>query len=137
MTPWTEQATHRSWLEQESLRLLAFGRRAHLPEGGTAYLDEFGQPDSRQGVRTWITSRTVHVHSLGVLLGIPGSAPVADAALAGLTGPLRDTTDGGWFHGLDPAGKPLVDAGKRCYDHAFVLRAARGGHGRLLRTVLG
>ncbi|WP_307815590.1 AGE family epimerase/isomerase [Myceligenerans indicum] len=124
MTPWTELPSHRSWLDAESRRLLSFGLGAGLPGGGAAYLDDAGDPDPARGVQTWITCRTVHVYSLGTLLGIPGCAPVADAALAGLTGPLRDTGDGGWFHALDADGVPDTAAGKSCYDHAFVMLAA-------------
>ncbi|WP_211116836.1 AGE family epimerase/isomerase [Glycomyces buryatensis] len=140
MTPWINQATHRDWLGAETLRLLAFGSRAGLPEGGGAYLDAVGKPDAAQGVQTWITARTVHVYSLGHLLGVPGSAPVAHAAIAGLVARLRDPEHGGWFHALDSGGVPDRDAGKSCYDHAFVLLAAasatlaeRGGGRSLLR----
>ena len=124
MTPWPDSAHHHRWLDAECRRLLAFGRNAALPEGGAAYLDAFGEPDPAAGVQTWITARTAHVHSLGVLLGVPGSAPIADAALAGLTGRLRDPEYGGWFHALREDGAPDRAAGKSCYDHAFVLLAA-------------
>jgi mannose/cellobiose epimerase-like protein (N-acyl-D-glucosamine 2-epimerase family) len=103
---------------------LAFGRHVAWPGGGAAYLDDDGTPDVAQGVQTWITARTVHVYCLGHLLGVPGSAPIADAALAGLTGALRDQALGGWFHALDAQGVPDRDSGKSCYDHAFVLLAA-------------
>lgn len=122
--PWTELPSHRAWLDAELRRLLEFGTRAGLPDGGAAYLDETGAPDPARGVQTWITARTVHTYSLGSMAGIPGCAPVADAALAGLTGRLRDTDHGGWFHALGPDGAPDVTAGKQCYDHAFVMLAA-------------
>jgi mannose/cellobiose epimerase-like protein (N-acyl-D-glucosamine 2-epimerase family) len=121
---WIALPSHRAWLDAEARRLLAFGRRIALAGGGAAYLQDDGVPDPAQGVQTWITARTVHVYALGVLLGIPGSGPIADAALAGLRGPLRDTTHGGWFHALDSAGVPDRAAGKSCYDHAFVMLAA-------------
>ncbi|MFP3713233.1 AGE family epimerase/isomerase [Puerhibacterium sp. TATVAM-FAB25] len=121
---WVTAPTHRAWLDAECRRLLAFGTRAGLPDGGAAYLDGTGAPDPAQGVQTWITARTAHVYSLGVLLGVPGSAPVADAALAGLAGRLRDADHGGWFHALDADGAPDRESGKSCYDHAFVLLAA-------------
>ncbi|WP_460749454.1 AGE family epimerase/isomerase [Myceligenerans cantabricum] len=116
--------SHRAWLDAESRRLLSFGLRTGLPDGGAAYLDDDGRPDHAHGVQTWITCRTVHVYSLGALLGVPGCGPVADAALAGLTGPLRDADHGGWFHALGPDGVPDAAAGKSCYDHAFVMLAA-------------
>ncbi len=124
MTPWPDLPAHHEWLAAECRRLLAFGAQAAVPNGGAAYLDAAGEPDPARGVQTWITARMAHVYSLGALLGVPGSAPIADAAVAGLTGPLRDTEHGGWFHALDAAGAPDRAAGKSCYDHAFVLLAA-------------
>lgn len=115
---------HRTWLDAEARRLLAFGAEAALPSGGAAYLDADGRPDPAQGVQTWITARTVHSYSLGHLLGWPGAAEVADAALAGLTGALRDAEHGGWFHAVTATGEPDADTGKTCYDHAFVMLAA-------------
>lgn len=125
MIPWTSLPTHRAWLDQHVRDLLDFGR-AHVvaPGGGAAYLGDDGLPWTDRGVQTWITCRTVHVYSLGAMLGVPGSATVAAGALAGLTGPLRDAEHGGWFHALDASGVPDVAAGKSCYDHAFVLLAA-------------
>ncbi|WP_035737352.1 AGE family epimerase/isomerase [Glycomyces arizonensis] len=124
MTPWPDLQTHREWLAAECRRLLAFGANAALPGGGAAYLDAAGRPDPAHGMQTWITARMAHVYSLGALLGVPGSAPIADAALAGLTGPLRDAEHGGWFHALNTDGSPDRTGGKSCYDHAFVLLAA-------------
>ncbi|MBO0608578.1 AGE family epimerase/isomerase [Myceligenerans salitolerans] len=124
MTPWTDLPSHRAWLDAECRRLLSFGLGAGLPGGGAAYLDDDGIPDPAHGVQTWITCRTVHVFSLGALLGVPGCGAVADAALAGLTGPLRDTVHGGWYRALDAGGTPDADGGKSCYDHAFVMLAA-------------
>lgn len=122
--PWPQLPAHRRWLEAECRRLLEFGRRVGRSDGGAAYLDDRGAPMGEQGVQTWITARMVHVYSLGVLLGIPGSGHLARTALSGLTGDLRDGLHGGWFHGLDPEGVPEVGAGKSCYDHAFVMIAA-------------
>jgi mannose/cellobiose epimerase-like protein (N-acyl-D-glucosamine 2-epimerase family) len=121
---WLTAPTHHAWLDAETRRLLTFGARAGLPEGGAAYLDDSGEPDPAQGVQTWVTARTAHVYSLGVLLGVPGSGPIADAALAGLTGRLRDAEHGGWFHALGADGVPDTGSGKSCYDHAFVMLAA-------------
>lgn len=121
---WADQYEHRAWLSAESRRLLAFGRHAGLAAGGAAYLDDAGVPDARHGVQTWITCRTVHVFSVGALLGIPGSAPVARQALAGLRGRLRDTRHGGWFHAVSADEVADIASGKSCYDHAFVLLAA-------------
>ncbi|AQA02867.1 N-acyl-D-glucosamine 2-epimerase [Mycobacterium sp. MS1601] len=115
---------HRAWLDRERSRLLAFGRRVGLDGGGAAYLGDDGEPAPEFGVQTWITARMVYVYSLGHLLGAPGSGPIADAAMAGLTGRLRDREHGGWFRALDASGMPDAAAGKSCYDHAFVMLAA-------------
>lgn len=114
----------RAWLAAECDRLLAFGRWTGLEAGGAAYLDDDGVPAPQYGVQTWITARMAHVYCLGHLLGVPGSGPIADAALAGLAGRLRDRRHGGWFHALDASGRPDTAAGKSCYDHAFVMLAA-------------
>ncbi|GAB2450039.1 AGE family epimerase/isomerase [Xylanimonas ulmi] len=122
---WPSSPTHRRWLDDEARRLLAFGAAAARPaaDGGAAYLDDDGRPDASRGVQTWITARTVHSFALGHLLGVPGCAPVADAALAGLTGVLRDEEHGGWFHAVASSGEPDRGAGKSAYDHAFVMLA--------------
>jgi len=124
MTPWTDLRSHGAWLQTEFRRLLDFGLKAGLPDGGAGYLDDRGEVDPTQGVQTYITARMAHVYCLGAMSGIPGCVPVADAALAGLSGRLADEESGGWFHGLLPDGTPDVNAGKSCYDHAFVLLAA-------------
>lgn len=111
-----------AWLDAELRRLLSFGRRAAHPLGGAAWLDEDGAPDLSRPVHTWITSRTVHVHGLGALLGVEGSAEVAGAALRGLTGVLHDDEHGGWFAAVGPDGSP-VDPAKAGYAHAFVVLA--------------
>ncbi|SDR88162.1 Mannose or cellobiose epimerase, N-acyl-D-glucosamine 2-epimerase family [Paraoerskovia marina] len=123
MTPWTDQADHRSWLTRERLRLLEFGRDVVAPAGGAAWLDEHGVPALDRGVQTWITARTVHTFGLGAMLGVPGSARIARGALAGLTGLLRDGEHGGWLAHVDADGTP-VDDSKQCYQHAFVVLAA-------------
>lgn len=122
MQPWYELPTHRGWLQEQTESLLAFGRDVGHPLGGAAWLDDHGRPDGAAPVETWITSRTVHVYSLGTLLGIPGSRPVAQHALSGLTGVLHDAEHGGWYTAVAADGTP--EAGKSCYAHAFVLLAA-------------
>lgn len=125
MLPWTSRPTHLAWLDQHTRDLLDFGRAGLVaPGGGAAYLGDDGRPDPSQGVQAWITCRTVHVYSLGAMLGVPGCAPVAAGALAGLTGVLHDDEHGGWFHAVDAAGVPDRASGKSCYDQAFVLLAA-------------
>ncbi|RJK96245.1 AGE family epimerase/isomerase [Vallicoccus soli] len=122
MTPWTQLPPHLRWLDEECRRLLAFGARAAHPLGGAAWLGPTGEPAVDEPVRTWITARTVHVQSLGHLLGVPGCGPRADAALAGLTGVLRDAEHGGWHPSVAADGTP--EGGKAAYDHAFVVLAA-------------
>jgi sulfoquinovose isomerase len=110
------------WLDAELRRLLAFGRRVIHPVGGAAWLDDAGAPDLARPVHTWITSRTVHVHGLGALLGIEGCTPIATAALHGLRTTLHDAEHGGWFGAVDATRAPVGTA-KSCYDHAFVMLA--------------
>lgn len=122
MTPWTQLATHHAWTLEEGFRLLRFARRCAVPAGGAGWLDDDGVVDPSRGVHTWITSRMVHVYSLGYLLGVPGSRTVAEQALAGLRGPLRDAEHGGWFASVGPG--EAVDTTKSTYAHAFVVLAA-------------
>ncbi len=125
MTRWTDLPTHRAWLQQHAESLLAFGRRTAAPGGGAFWLDATGTPEPERGVQTWITGRTVHVYSLGHLLGIPGAGAVAQGALDGLVGrsaPLHDAEHGGWFGTVYPDGSH--SEGKEAYQHAFVLLAA-------------
>lgn len=122
MRAWPTVPSHLAWLDRHLNSLLAFGRHTPAPGGGAYWLDDDGTPLPAQGVQTWITCRTVHVYSLGTLLGIPGSRPIAEAALAGLTGPLRDAEHGGWYPGVSADGTP--DPDKTAYAHAFVVLAA-------------
>ena len=121
MPSWTLLPSHHRWLAAHAQGLLAFGRRTPYPGGGAAWLDDEGSPLLERGVETWITARTVHVYSIGSLLGVPGCRPVAQAALAGLRGPLRDEEHGGWYPAVAADGTPA--AGKTAYAHAFVVLA--------------
>ena len=114
--------THRDWLARHGEGLLAFGRRTPYPGGGAAWLADDGSPWLDRGVETWITARTAHVYSIGTLLGVPGCRPVAQAALAGLAGRLRDEEHGGWYSSISADGTPSAD--KAAYAHAFVVLAA-------------
>ncbi|SNT13041.1 Mannose or cellobiose epimerase, N-acyl-D-glucosamine 2-epimerase family [Micrococcales bacterium KH10] len=122
MQPWYDLASHRAWLQDQTTDLLRFGRHVIHPDGGAAVLDDEGQPLLDQPTHTWITCRMVHVFSLGTLIGLPGYAPLAEQALAGLTGRLRDTSNGGWYSSLTPHG--TFDEEKSAYAHSFVLLAA-------------
>ena len=110
------------WLDIECHRLLDFGRRFPHPSGGAAWLDDAGAPDLNRPVHTYVTARMAHVYSVAHLLGYAGGAALADQALSGLLGPLRDRTHGGWF--TQVAGNAPVPDIKSCYDHAFVVLAA-------------
>ncbi|MFZ0528907.1 MAG: AGE family epimerase/isomerase [Propionicimonas sp.] len=121
-TNWIELPSHGRWLAQHFEHLLAFGRRTPYPGGGAAWLTDTGSPWLEQGVQTWITCRTVHSYSLGTLAGLPGCRPIAQAALAGLTGPLRDASAGGWFSEVAPDGSTPDE--KAAYAHAFVVLGA-------------
>ncbi len=118
MTAWTRLATHRGWLQQETERLLAFGRNVGQPGRGAAWLDDDGVPDPTNPTFTWITSRMVHVYSLGQLMGLPGCRQIAETCLSGLTGELRDSQGWGWFSAIDGSND------REAYAHAFVVLAA-------------
>ena len=109
-------------LAAETPRLLDFGTRFPHPLGGAAWLDETGAPDLSRPVFTWVTARMAHVYCLGALLGRDGDRALAETALAGLTGRLRDDEHGGWYAGIDADGTPIEE--KACYAHAFVVLAA-------------
>ena len=119
MTTWFAQPDHHAWLARQTADLLAFGQRTGVQGGGAAWLTDDGRPWPERGVHTWITGRTAHVYSLGTLLGLPGARPVAEAALAGLAGPLRDADHGGWFTRRDADGTAPDE--KSAYAHAFVV----------------
>ena len=126
MTRWIDQPDHVRWLQQQFAAQLAFAHRFPHPDGGATYLGADGHPDPSQPVQTWITARMLHVYSLGHLAGLPGSLPLAERALAGLTGPLRDAEHGGWFASVGPdAGQR--DETKAGYAHAFVVFGAASG----------
>jgi sulfoquinovose isomerase len=118
---WLATPAHARWLEQETDRLLAFGRPSARPTGGFARLDESGAPVEGPA-ELWVTCRMTHVYALGVLLGRPGSGALVDHGLAALDGLFRDREHGGWFAEVGPDG-PL-DADKAAYPHAFVVLAA-------------
>ncbi|MDO5533956.1 MAG: AGE family epimerase/isomerase [Propionibacteriaceae bacterium] len=123
MIRWTEQPDHQRWLQEQFAAQLDFARRFPHPDGGAHYLDADGNPDLTRPVETWITARMLHVYSLGHLAGLPGSAPLAERALAGLTGPLRDAEHGGWFASVGPDADAR-DTAKVGYAHAFVVFGA-------------
>lgn len=102
--------------------LFNFGHKFPAPGGSSYYLGDDGTPWKDRNRETYVTSRMVHVYSLGSFLGHPGSEALIDAGLKGLKGELHDSENGGWYPGLEPDGKYLP--GKLCYAHAFVILAA-------------
>lgn len=102
--------------------LLQFGHRFPSPEGASYYLGDDGTPWMERNRETWITCRMAHVYSIGTLLGHEGGGELADAAVKGLRGVLKDVKNGGWFAGIDSVGGMMP--GKQCYAHAFVILAA-------------
>ncbi len=116
---------NRDFLKECRDNLFSFGRRFPSPGGGSYYLGDDGTPWTERPRETWITSRMLHVYSMGCLLGHAGSEELADAALKGLTGELKDKENGGWYAGLKSDGTPLPT--KQCYAHAFVILAASSG----------
>ncbi|MEL6986188.1 MAG: AGE family epimerase/isomerase, partial [Actinomycetota bacterium] len=91
MQNWLTDASHRDWLSRQVSDLLAFGRRTGRDGGGAHWLDDDGAPDWSRPQYVWLTTRTVHVYSIGALAGVPGCTPIAETALAG----LRADRDGG------------------------------------------
>lgn len=122
-TRWVDQIGHRMWLGRQLASQLRFATAFPHPDGGSFYLDASGRPDTSVPVHTWITARMLHVYSLGHLCGLPGSLPLAERALAGLQGRLRDHVNGGWYVSVGP-NLDERDAHKAAYTHAFVAFAA-------------
>ncbi len=120
-----DTAENRAFLKQIRDDLLSFGHQFPSPGGGSYYLGDDGTPWKDRNRETWITSRMLHVYSIGSFLGHPGSEALADAALKGLRGELHDDANGGWYAGLTAEGQILPT--KQCYAHAFVILAASSG----------
>ncbi len=113
---------NRKFLEDCRNDLLRFGHRFPSPGGSSYYLGDDGTPWTDRNRETWITSRMVHVYSLGTFLGHEGSEELVDAGLKGLKGELHDAVNGGWYAGLTADGGIVPN--KQCYAHAFVILAA-------------
>lgn len=113
---------NKDFLRENAEALLSFGHRFPSPGGASYYLGDDGTPWKDRSRETWITCRMAHVYSIGTMLGHEGSAELADAALKGLGGELKDEQNGGWYAGLTKDN--AVVPGKQCYAHAFVILAA-------------
>ena len=132
---------NRAFLRSMTEDLLRFGHGFPSPGGSSYYLRSDGSPWKEHVRETYVTSRMVHVYTLGHFLGHEGSDALIDAGLRGLSGELHDDKNDGWYPGIDPAGNP--QSGKVCYAHAFVILAAssaclagRKGAERLLEKAL-
>lgn len=113
---------NREFLRETAENLLNFGHRFPSPGGGSYWLGNDGTPWKERPRETWITSRMIHVYSLGRFLEHKGAGALADAGLKGLEGELHDDLNGGWYPGIRADGTYLPD--KQCYAHAFVMLAS-------------
>lgn len=128
-TGWIESDQHHQWLSDQSDRLFRFygSGSADLNGGGFWWVDGHGEPVPAQGKQLWINARMIYSFAIGSLLGRPGYAPLAQQGLDYLvTGPLRDTENGGWFWSVNSDGS-VSDDSKQAYGHAFVALAAAAG----------
>ena len=136
-----DTAENKEFMQNTCEDLLRFGHQFPSSGGSSWYLGDDGTPWKDRSRETWITCRMAHVYSIGTMMGHEGAAELADAALKGLLGELKDAENGGWYAGLTPEGGILPT--KQCYAHAFVILAAtstllagRPGAGQLLEDAL-
>ncbi len=104
---------------------MKFGHQFPSPGEALIIWEMTGHHGKARNRETWITSRMTHVYSIGSMLGYEGSEALADAALKGLVGELRDDVNGGWYAGLTKDNEIVPT--KQCYAHAFVILAASSG----------
>lgn len=112
---------NRDFLKRNAQAMLDFGRRFPSPGGGSYFLGDDGTPWKDRSRETWITCRMAHVYSIGKMLGDQGSKELAESAVRGLNGELKDKENGGWYAGI--TGDNKIMPGKQCYAHAFVILA--------------
>lgn len=117
-----DSVENKQFMKEMREGLLSFGHQFPSPGGSSYYLGDDGTPWKDRPRETWITSRMVHVYSMGLFLGHEGSEALVDAGLKGLMGELHDDVNGGWYAGLTADGEILPN--KACYAHAFVILAA-------------
>src|SRR5680860_1121899 len=97
-----EDPAHRTWLDAEADRLLAFGRDSLVPSGGFGWLDNHGVIDPVHPVELYISCRMTHSYALSVLRGNAADQAFVDHGVASLRGALRDDVHGGWFASIGP-----------------------------------
>lgn len=113
-----------AWRTAEAERLLGFGARAALDEGGFGYLDADGRVDQTRPRELYVNARMTHVFSLASLAGgCPQASELAAHGVHALTGLFHDDDHAGWFRSIGADGLPR-DGSKTNYDHSFVLLAA-------------
>ncbi len=119
---WQSRTFHRSWLWGQGERLLDFFGPATIdPAGGFYDLSREGKPiDTPRQLH--VTTRMIHCHVVGHLLGRPGSAEIIDHGMQFLKEGHHDKAHGGYFWSLED--KTPADSTKQAYGHAFVLLAA-------------
>ncbi len=113
---------NRDFLKKNARDLLDFGRKFPSPGGASYYLGDDGTPWTDRNRETWITCRMAHVYSIGSMMGDEKAKELAEAAVRGLMGELKDKKNGGWYAGLTAKGEIVPN--KQCYAHAFVILAA-------------
>lgn len=119
---------NKEYLKNLRDELLEFGVRFPSEGGSSYYLGDDGTPWKDRNRETWITSRMVHVYSIGSMLYSDNYRKkiyykkLAEKGLKGLTGELKDMENGGWYAGIIASGEILPN--KQCYAHAFVILAA-------------
>ncbi|YAL83559.1 AGE family epimerase/isomerase [Dermacoccaceae bacterium W4C1] len=111
------------WAQHHAVDLAGLVRAAAVPTGGFGFLDAHNRRDEQQPVATWLTARMTHVSVLATLSGQAQSADLVDIGVRGLTGPLRDDRNGGWFASTADRNA------KEAYPHAFVVLAAASAAG--------
>lgn len=119
---WLQSSRHERWLEAQGQRLLDFSKTSRVADGFAA-LDNCGRVQTGAVAETIITARMTHAYALGMLLGLPGCAPLVAHGVQSLLGPLRDGLNDGWLPKVtDTNGRKLA------YAHAFVGLAASSAH---------
>ena len=118
---------NRSFLSENANSLLEFGRRFPSDCGASFYLGDDGTPWKERPRETWITCRMAHVYSIGIMKYKNEEYKIlAEKAIKGLSGALKDREHGGWYAGITAAGEHLPD--KQCYAHAFVILASSSAY---------
>ncbi|MEP5092091.1 MAG: AGE family epimerase/isomerase, partial [Paracoccaceae bacterium] len=136
MQDWTEvsgpdfatRKDHGQWLLRQASSLFDFFE-PHLlnPVGGFHCLDSTGLPlpsaPGHDGSERQLheTTRMVHCFAIGKLVGRPVSDDIIDHGMAFLWARHRDTTNGGYYWGVDDFSP--TNPAKQAYGHAFVLLA--------------